>query len=110
MAAWRLPWDAIVTASAADIAALKEAPALTSSPVLVKGSGPEVYVVDYAYNEAGEPGGDGGASLPGPGEDTGPAPSGGCATAGSANAGIVALLDFLGLAWHRRRRRLTRQR
>ncbi|MBX3129045.1 MAG: hypothetical protein KF718_20180 [Polyangiaceae bacterium] len=94
---WGFEWSSIVTWSAADVAAFPVGPPLRERPVLVRGTGPAVYLMDddVGMPSPGGPtgwgsGGTGGASSSGgnPGQSTRvlPEENGGCACGAAGRA------------------------
>ncbi len=77
-AAWRLELGVVTVWPAAELAALAEAPPLRPRPVLIKGTGPDIYLLDEAIDpvEVGSEGGDsdagGDSPSTGPGSSEGP--------------------------------------
>ncbi len=100
-AAWRLDLGVISVWPAAELAALAEAPPLRPRPILVKGSGPDIYVLDdridpvEAGSEGGEAdtggdsdeGGDTPTSEPAASSGPGPDPTAASSSEGEGTAG-----------------------
>jgi len=68
--AWRLDIGVVTVWPAAELAALAEAPPLRPRPILVKGSGPDIYVLDDRIDPV-EAGSEGGEADTGGGSDEG---------------------------------------
>ena len=106
-AAWRLDLGVVTVWPAAELAALAEAPPLRPRPILIKGSGPDIYLLDEAIDpvEAGSEGGDsdtggdsaagGDSPTTGPGGSSDPETSA-ASSEGSGTAGALASDDGCG--------------